>query len=71
MLDILDFITEKGGDVAKIFQSQMRRNASTDLINEVIELYDEHRKGMNLLCNSDRELIHQKPNIPLPWQDKA
>ena len=45
MLDILDFIADKGGDLAKISESQVRRYASTELINEVIELYDKHRQG--------------------------
>lgn len=48
MLDILDFITEKGGDVAQISKSQLRRNASTELIDEVINLYEEHREGESL-----------------------
>lgn len=45
MLDILDFIAEKGGDVVKLSESQRRRNASTELIDQVIKLYEEHREG--------------------------
>ena len=48
MLDILDFIAEKGGDVAKLSESQLRRNASTELIDQVIKLYEEHREGGTL-----------------------
>lgn len=43
MLDIFDFIVEKGGDPNKIKESQRRRHASTDIVDEVIKLYQDHR----------------------------
>lgn len=53
MLDILDFIVDKGGDRGKIIQSQERRNASTKLIDEVIKLYEEHREGERIFYSCD------------------
>jgi seryl-tRNA synthetase len=44
MLDILDFIAEKGGNPQKIKESQRRRYAPEEAVDEVIALYEEHRK---------------------------
>jgi seryl-tRNA synthetase len=46
MLDITDFITERGGNPEKIKESQRRRHASEALVDEVIEMYQEHRRSM-------------------------
>ncbi len=45
MLDIFDFIVEKGGDPEKIKESQRRRYAPPEAVDEVIELYEDHRKS--------------------------
>ena len=45
MLDILDFITERGGDPEKIRQSQRKRHASEEIVDEVIVLYEDVRNG--------------------------
>lgn len=45
MLDVSDFIAEKGGDPNKIRESQRRRHAPEDAVDEVIALYDDHRKS--------------------------
>ncbi|CAL3965919.1 hypothetical protein PZA11_002734 [Diplocarpon coronariae] len=44
MLDIFDFIKEKGGNPEKIKESQRRRWASEEAVDQVIELYEDHRK---------------------------
>ncbi|KAH8683096.1 hypothetical protein BGZ60DRAFT_467454 [Tricladium varicosporioides] len=44
MLDIFDFIVEKGGDPKKIKESQRRRWAPEEAVDEVIALYEDHRK---------------------------
>ncbi|KAK3637855.1 Cytosolic seryl-tRNA synthetase [Elasticomyces elasticus] len=44
MLDINDFIKERGGDPAKIKASQRKRHAPEEVVDEVIELFEEHRK---------------------------
>jgi hypothetical protein len=45
MLDIADFIVEKGGNPQKVKESQKRRYASEEVVDEVIALYEDHRKG--------------------------
>ena len=45
MLDIFDFIVEKGGDPKKIKESQRCRYAPEEAVDEVIALYEDHRKS--------------------------
>jgi seryl-tRNA synthetase len=45
MLDVLDFIAEKGGNPQKIKESQRRRFAPEEVVDEVIALYEDHRKS--------------------------
>jgi seryl-tRNA synthetase len=45
MLDIADFIVEKGGNPQKIKESQRRRYAPEEAVDEVIALYEDHRKS--------------------------
>lgn len=45
MLDVLDFIVEKGGDPNKIRESQRRRHAPEDAVDQVIALFEDHRKS--------------------------
>ena len=47
MLDIFDFIVEKGGDPKKIKESQRRRYAPEEAVDEVIALYEDHRKSQS------------------------
>jgi len=46
MLDVLDFIAERGGDPEKIRASQRLRRAPEQTVDEVIALYEEHRKSV-------------------------
>ena len=45
MLDVVDFITDRGGDPNKIRESQRRRFASEAVVDEVINLFEEARRG--------------------------
>lgn len=45
MLDVNDFITERGGNPQKIKESQRRRYAPEEAVDEVIALYEDHRKS--------------------------
>jgi len=47
MLDLFDFVTERGGDVKKIKESQQKRFAPEESVDEVIALYEEARRGMH------------------------
>ncbi|TVY49490.1 Serine--tRNA ligase, cytoplasmic [Lachnellula occidentalis] len=44
MLDVFDFLVEKGGDPEKIKESQRRRYAPEEAVDEVIALYEDHRR---------------------------
>lgn len=51
MLDVIDFIAERGGNPEKIRESQRRRFAKVEIVDEVIELFEDHRKSMiDLFC---------------------
>jgi hypothetical protein len=45
MLEALDFIAERGGDPNKVRESQRLRYAPEAVVDEVIELWQEARKG--------------------------
>jgi seryl-tRNA synthetase len=45
MLDVNDFIVERGGNPEEIRESQRRRFAKTEVVDEVISLYEDHRKS--------------------------
>jgi len=45
MLDINDFVTERGGDVKKIKESQKARYAPEELVDEVYQMYEDHRRS--------------------------
>ncbi|EXV05112.1 Serine--tRNA ligase, cytoplasmic [Metarhizium anisopliae] len=44
MLDVIDFITERGGDPEKIRESQRRRSANVEVVDEIIALFEDHRR---------------------------
>ncbi|KAI2608336.1 seryl-tRNA synthetase [Hypoxylon fragiforme] len=44
MLDVQDFITERGGNPEKIRESQRRRYAKVEVVDEVIEMWEDHRR---------------------------
>ncbi|OJJ06895.1 hypothetical protein ASPVEDRAFT_46256 [Aspergillus versicolor CBS 583.65] len=45
MLDLADFITDRGGDPNKIKESQRRRSAPETAVDEVLSLYEEARRA--------------------------
>ncbi|CAO2649489.1 Nn.00g068740.m01.CDS01 [Neocucurbitaria sp. VM-36] len=44
MLDINDFIKERGGDPEKIRESQRKRHAPLEIVDEIIVDFEDHRK---------------------------
>ena len=46
MLDVLDFIAERGGDPAKIRESQRLRFQDEGVVDEVMKLYEDARASM-------------------------
>lgn len=45
MIDIADLIPERGGDPKKVKESQRRRFASEELVDEVVALYEDARRS--------------------------
>ncbi|KAJ5193747.1 Aminoacyl-tRNA synthetase class II [Penicillium cf. griseofulvum] len=45
MLDLADFVTERGGDLKKIKESQRKRFAPEETVDEVVALYEEARRA--------------------------
>jgi seryl-tRNA synthetase len=45
MLDVLDFIVERGGNPEKVRESQRKRYAPESVVDEVIELWQDARKS--------------------------
>lgn len=50
MLDVFDFIVDKGGDPKKIRESQQRRYAPEAVVEEIQALYEDARTSMTLIC---------------------
>ncbi|KAI6781260.1 seryl-tRNA synthetase [Emericellopsis cladophorae] len=46
MLDVIDFIKERGGDPEKIRESQRRRHAPVEIVDDIIALWEDHRKTL-------------------------
>lgn len=46
MLDLSDFVTERGGNPNKIKESQRKRFAPEGVVDEVYTLYEEARRGI-------------------------
>ena len=44
MLDITDFIAERGGDPERIRESQRRRGESVEIVDEIVQMFEDHRK---------------------------
>ena len=45
MLDITDFIAERGGDPERIRESQRRRGEPVEIVDEIIQMFEDHRKA--------------------------
>ncbi len=51
MLDVVDFISERGGNPEAIRESQRRRFANVEIVDEVIALWEDHRQVQLLLLS--------------------
>ncbi len=45
MLDVNDFIAERGGNPKNIRESQQKRHAPEEVVDEVIALFEDHRRS--------------------------
>jgi hypothetical protein len=46
MLDVFSFIEERGGNPELIRESQRKRHASVEIVDEIIALFEECKKGV-------------------------
>lgn len=51
MLDVVDFIIERGGNPEKIRESQRRRYANVEIVDEIIAVFEDHRKSEPADCS--------------------
>jgi seryl-tRNA synthetase len=49
MLDILDFQEDKGGNLNKLRESQRRRYAAESTVDDIVTLFEDHKKSMPIL----------------------
>lgn len=81
MLDLADFITDRGGDPNKIKESQRRRSAPETAVDEVLSLYEEARRAryevsqinsqLNALLKDIGKKKKNKEDASLLLEDKA
>jgi hypothetical protein len=70
MLDIADLIAERGGDAKKVKESQRKRYASEELVDEVIGLYEKARASTIILrllfavASGSSSLNSREPDCP-------
>ena len=50
VLDIQDFIVERGGNPQKIKESQRRRFAPESIVDDIINTFEDHKKSMPLIA---------------------
>lgn len=53
MLDLNDFVSDRGGNPNGVKESQRRRFAPEEAVDEVIFLYEEARRGtvLSVICS--------------------
>ena len=52
MLDLNDFVSDRGGNPNAVKESQRKRFASETTVDEVVVLYEEARRGKSFSCCS-------------------
>jgi seryl-tRNA synthetase len=45
MLDVLDFIADRGGNPERIRESQRKRYANVEIVDEIIADWEDHRRS--------------------------
>lgn len=56
MIDVIDFIEERGGNPKAIRESQRRRYAPEEVVDEVIAMWEDHRKSKRRNFSNSRFL---------------
>ncbi len=63
MLDVNDFIVERGGNPDRIRESQRRRFADEGIVDQVIALFEDHRKSKQSVVPSGVIFLANAPNL--------
>lgn len=58
MLDVNDFIVERGGNPDRIRESQRRRFADEGIVDQVIALFEDHRKSKKSLMSAGNNFFY-------------
>ena len=62
---------EKGGDINVVKESQKKRNASVELVDEVMALFNEHKEGeLSVKWSGVDKLIVKPTTIPRIYDEK-
>jgi len=70
MLDVVSFIKERGGDPEAIRESQRRRYAPVDAVDEVVLLYEEARAAKYNVDQKGREINATQKEIGMKKKNK-
>lgn len=65
-IDILDLIDARGGDAEAVRESQRRRNASVELVDECIGMYEARTKRQSVQGSSSRAFSDAEIYILFP-----
>ncbi|KAJ0117649.1 seryl-trna synthetase [Diaporthe amygdali] len=70
MLDVNDFIAERGGNPEKIKESQRRRGAPVEIVDEIIAVWDDHRKTLYAATQLNSKINETQKAIGLRKRNK-
>lgn len=72
MLDVFAFIEERGGNPEAIRESQRRRHAPVEVVDEIIEMYAAARAG-RFVCNffSKKSGNSERHGVKSAWADEV
>ena len=62
MLDLLDFQPDKGGDLSKLRESQRKRFAPEAIVEDVVALFEDHKKSLTAIFSTPLQANHLQQN---------
>jgi seryl-tRNA synthetase len=63
VLDVLDFQPEKGGDLKKLKESQRRRYAPEAVIDDIVNMFEDHKKTQYAVTQINAQITALKKEI--------
>ncbi|KAK7708489.1 Cytosolic seryl-tRNA synthetase [Diaporthe eres] len=70
MLDVNDFIADRGGNPEKIKESQRRRGAPVEIVDEIIAVWDDHRRTLYAATQLNSKINETQKAIGLRKRNK-